>query len=97
MAAHGNPDIMMQLYLLNTGGDNFLINPKGLETSFWVPNRFKAEYLGFASFRSYDDYKSKGLIDLEISRLPPWVPLQVAQQNPLLTVTDKYIKFNKEK
>lgn len=98
MASHGNPDRIVEYFILNQSkGNNFLVNPRELANSFWVSNRHKAEYLGFASFRNYDSYLSTGLVDLPIIYLPPWVPISLAKENPLLTVTDKYIKFDKEK
>ena len=98
MAAHGNPDKMIELFITtDCTGINFLVNPRELANSFWVSNRHKAEYLGFCSLRSYESYLSNGQVDLQIQDLPPWVPIAIAKENPLLTVTNTQIIFNKEK
>lgn len=98
MAAHGNPDKMMELFITtNTIGVNFLVNPRGLANSFWVSNRHKAEYLGFCSLRAYEKYLTSGEVNLSLADLPPWVPIAIAKDNPLLTVTNTQIIFNKEK
>lgn len=97
IAAHGNPDKMLELFYREATGDNFIRNPKALVEAFWVSNQHKSEYLGLCSFRSYSEYLRTGEVDLSLDLLPPWVPIQVVKENPLVQLTDNKIIFIKEK
>lgn len=97
MAAHGNPTRLLTLFAASTSGPNFIVNPRELANAFWVPDRLKAEYLGLCSLRSYEQFLYNGTVDLPLLELPPWVPLKVVKENPLVTVTNTHIIFNKEK
>ena len=96
LASVGNPTLMLDYFRTNSRGRNWILNPRVL-ADFWVSDRHKAEYLGFCALRSYNDYVTHKVIDLKIIDLPPWVPLELAKENPYLTVTNTHIIFEKEK
>lgn len=96
LAAVGNPTLMLDYFRSDRTGRNWILNPRVLAEP-WVSDRLKAEYLGFCSLRPYNDYVTHKKVDLLISDLPPWVPLELARENPYLTVTNTHIIFNKEK
>lgn len=97
IAAHGSPDKMLELFYRGVPGPNFILNPKALVEAFWVSIQHKTEYLGLCSFRSYSEYLATGEVDLSLGQLPPWVPIQVVKDNPLVQLTDNKIIFIKEK
>lgn len=99
LASHGNSTKLVELFISSRGttGDSFMLNPLALSQAFWVSDRHKAEYIGLCSLRSYAQYTRTKDADLLIEDLPPWVPLEVAKENPLIQVTDSKIIFLKEK
>lgn len=55
--------------------------------------RERAEYVGLLSMRNHTDelfYKKTGL---ELADLPPWIPLLVLEENPLITLEGGRILF----
>lgn len=98
IASHGNSSKLLALFYSDraANGNSFMLNPSALAQVFWASDRQKAEYIGLCSLRSYAKYLETGNPNLSIASLPPWVPLQVAQQNPLIKLTDKEIIFLKE-
>jgi hypothetical protein len=96
LASVANPTLMLDYFRASNTGNNFIVNPRVL-SDFWVSDRHKAEYLGFCSLRPYNDYVTHKIVDLKIQDLPPWVPLEIAKENPYLTVTNTQIIFEKEK
>lgn len=75
-------------------GSSFLLNEKDLlaskEDDFYI-----ASYLYLASFRNYSDYYILGIKDLDLSYIPD-IDLERYKTNPLLTITNKTIKFKYE-
>lgn len=78
-------------------GPNFIVNPYVLRDDLGYSIRARAEYLGLCALRRYDNYIYADEVDLAGYLLPPWIPLIVVQQNPLITLTDTKLIFNKEK
>lgn len=97
IASHGDPKKMLELFRQESKGPNWIVNPRALVDAFWVSEQHQAEYLGLCSFRNYSDYRWNKCVDLSLSLLPPWVPLQIVQENPLVQLTDNQIIFIKEK
>jgi len=95
--SHGNPSLLLDYYRDSTEGINFIVNPKALVDAFWVSDKHKAEYLGICALRSYDDYLNNKEVDLHIDLIPPWVPIEVIKDNPLVTTTETKIILSKEK
>lgn len=58
-------------------------------------NLHKIEYLYFAAFRSYADYKLLGINYLDMSYIPD-IDAVKAKGNPLLSINNNQIKFIKE-
>ncbi len=50
-----------------------------------------AEYLGLCSLRNYPEK------DLSLDLLPPWIPIEVVIENPLIKLKDRTIMFIHEK
>lgn len=93
IAAHGDPDNMLKLFKRETYGPNFILNPEmGVASS-----RHKAEYLGFCALRSYTEYLDSGLVDVRLDLVPPHVPLEIVEDNPLLKLTNNSIQLLREK
>jgi hypothetical protein len=97
LGAHGNSDRMIELFYQGVPGSDFIVNPKALVDAFWVSNKHKAEYLGLCSLRSYSHYLKTKQVDLDVGLIPPWVPLSVVSENPLIKLTENTIIFIKEK
>lgn len=93
LAARGDPLKIVKLFLSSPSrGDNWVMNEKAIvEASKQYPARVVAEYIGICSLRP------RGVTTLRISELPPWIPHEVVKNNPLITVDEGLIIFNKEK
>ena len=97
LAARGDSSKILQFFKeMPSVGKSFILNESIVSRNFMLPDRVLAEYLGLCSLRNYSEYLMTGNKDLEISQLPPWVPIQVAKNNPLIKITDKQIVFIKE-
>jgi hypothetical protein len=96
LLSHGNPSLLLEYFKDSNKGKNFIVNPKSLVDAFWVTDRHKAEYLGICALRSYDDYLTKGTVDLSLDLIPDWVHLEVITDNPLVTITETKIILKKE-
>jgi hypothetical protein len=94
--SHGNPTLLLDYFKDSNSGNNFMVNPKALVDAFWVTDRHKAEYIGICALRSYDDYLTKGITDLSLELIPPWVSLKVISDNPLVQQTETKIILLKE-
>jgi len=97
IVSHGDPSLMLEAFKQNNTGHDFIVKPKTLVDSFWLSDRHKAEYLGLCSLRNYEDYLHRGEVNLSLDLVPNWIPMQVVKENPLVTLTDNYIIFQKEK
>ena len=93
----GRPEKILEAFKLskNKRGNDFLINEKGLLKSK-ASALHKAEYLGLASLRNYDDYAESGRKTLSKSLIPYWIKLGELETNPLITITETEIILNKE-
>lgn len=78
-------------------GTAFIINPHIVREGMGYSNRVLAEYLGLCALRRYDNYVYFNEVDLPIYLLPPWIPLNVVQENPLIKLTEQKIEFKEEK
>lgn len=84
--------------LLKSGkviGDSYLLNLDALLNSM-VDTPYKVEYLYFAAFRNYADYKLLGIDYLDISYIPD-IDIVKVKRNPLISIENNQIKFIKEK
>ena len=79
----------------NKRGNDFLVNEDGLLKSK-ASALHKAQYLGIASLRNYDDFAESGRKTLSKSLIPYWIPLGELETNPLITITETEIILNKE-
>ncbi len=72
----------------NIEGISF-IRKEGIVTDnpFNLSDRTLAEYLGLCALRNYPE------THLSLDKLPPWIPLQVVKENPLVKLTENEIKF----
>lgn len=96
LLSHGNATLLLEYFKDSKDGIDFIVNPKALVDAFWVSDRHKAEYLGICALRSYDDYVNYEQVDLSLDLIPPWVPLDVIKDNPLIKLTDNKIILIKE-
>lgn len=55
--------------------------------------REKAEYVGLLSMRNHTDELFYKKTWLELADLPPWIPLLVLEENPLITIEGGRILF----
>jgi len=97
IVSHGDPTLLLEAFRHTSTGPDFIVNPKTLVDSFWITDRHKAEYLGLCALRNYEDYLYRGDVNLSLDLVPNWVPIQVIKENPLVTLTDNQIIFQKEK
>lgn len=98
LASHGDSSKLVKYFkLAPSQGLDFIVNPAAMWKNAWLTDRQLAEYIGLCSLRSYSDYKYGGVVDLPVDLLPKWVPLTVAQSNPLIKIENSVIKYLKEK
>lgn len=87
-----------KLYLLSLGESNTLLKffrQSNVTGNHYIKNerivvanphrlsdRTLAEYLGLCSLRTYPE------VDLPVERLPPWVPMSIVQENPLIKLSN---------
>lgn len=55
--------------------------------------RERAEYIGFCSYRTHPVEMFYRKNWLEIADMPPWIPREVIQSNPLITIKNNQIHF----
>lgn len=91
LVAKGSANSILKYWQLIPGFD-FVLNPNILRSPEFSAQQ-KAEYLGFCALRNYSDYKFYNYSDLDLNKLPAYVPIILAEQNPLLKVTQKEIIF----
>lgn len=78
-------------------GPNFIVNPYPLRDGLGYSYRVRAEYLGLCALRRYENYVYTNEVNLKRYLLPPWVPIIVVQDNPLINLTDEKLIFKEEK
>lgn len=73
-------------------GRNYIRNlePLKSESYSW---REKAEYLGILSYRHHPEEMFYRKTWLELADMPPWIPLSVIKENPLVTIEGGRILF----
>jgi hypothetical protein len=93
----GIPKKILYAYkvLENKGGDDFILNPQALFNSK-ASDLHKSQYLGLAALRNYDDFAETQKTTLSRSLVPSWISLEGLEDNPLLTINETEIIFNKE-
>ena len=96
LLSHGKPSLLLEYFQESKEGINFIVNPRAIVANPWVSDKHKAEYLGICALRSYDDYLNSKQTDLHIDLIPPWVPMQVITENPLIKLTNTKIILLKE-
>lgn len=97
LAAHGDSTKIVEYFKrAKSVGPNFILNESVLGRNCFLSDRTLAEYIGLCSLRNYSEYISTLNPNLEISKLPIWVPLDIVKENQLIQLTDKQIIFTKE-
>jgi len=93
----GMPKKILRAFELtkNRRGNDFLINEEGLLKSK-ASALHKAQYLGLAALRNYDDYAESKRKTLSRGLIPNWIKLGELETNPLITITETEIILNKE-
>ena len=87
-------DRLFKFYGKDYSGDSFLLNPE-----FIYKHRKSAsdsEWVGIASYRSYNDYIINQQLTLEVERVPKRLQ-PIIKRNRLLKIEDGYIHFEYEK
>lgn len=78
-------------------GGSFVVNEKVITNNpYRLSNQQLAEYLGILSFRNYANYKFTRDSGLSLEMIPPWIPRDVLQNNPLIEIKSNKIIFNEE-
>ncbi|CAL9957844.1 hypothetical protein VPHD249_0032 [Vibrio phage D249] len=78
-------------------GDDFIVNPRIIyHNTYNLTHQQLAEYLGILSLRSYAQYKTHGYTDLEMARIPSWVPADVVKSHPLIEIKANKLHFKEE-
>lgn len=96
-ASQGDCDKLVRLFNRSPSyGPNFIVNPHLIREKMGFSNRVLAEYLGFCALRRYENYVYNKEVDLPSYLIPPWIPIIVVQQNPLITLTESKLIFKKE-
>jgi hypothetical protein len=78
----------------NVDGTSFIINIDDLISSQCKDSDL-ASYIYLSSFRNYSDFILFGIKYLDISYIPD-IDITLYKDNPLLSITDKLIKFKFE-
>ena len=91
LVARGSSSLILKYWNLVQGYD-FILN-EDIVKDTRLPARVRSEYLGFCALRNYSDYHLYKYKHLDLNKLPLYVPIQLAEQNPLLKVTQKEIIF----
>lgn len=93
LAARGNPAEIIRLFLdWDFGGSSWILNPGVIvDAKRKYSDQVIAEYIGLCSLRP------KNVNDLDKADIPPWVPWEVIQSNPLVKIDEDKIIFYKEK
>ena len=76
-------------------GRNYIRNLEPIKSEDYT-SRNKAEYIGICSYRNHTDELFYGKTWLDIADLPPWLPLQVVEENPLIKIDKGKILFPHE-
>lgn len=94
LAARGNPRQIVELFLQwKQGGTSWVKSPQGVKSCIGRYSYLHiAEYIGLCSLRPLGSNTT-----LPISQLPPWVPKEILEGNPLIKVDDGLIHFLEEK
>lgn len=98
LAARGDPEKMIELFLSGKyPGTDWIVNQKAIvEASKVHSSRHVAEYIGLCSLRSYAEFKQNSNTDFDLDRLPPWIPMEVVTDNPLVAINANKLIFIKE-
>lgn len=80
----------------NIRGDSFLLKPEKLLNSISTSQQ-KVEYIYLAAYRNYADYVLLGIDYLDMSYIPDIDITKINRLNPLISIENNKIKFNKEK
>jgi hypothetical protein len=95
--ANGDCDRMIELFNKSPSlGPNFIVNPHPVRVKVGYSNKALAEYLGLCALRRYENYVYTKEVDLESYLIPPWIPRDVIENNPLVKLTDTKLIFKKE-
>ena len=81
----------------NLKGQDFIVNPRVVtHNTRNLTNQQLAEYLGILAMRPLQYYHQDGYIDLDMARVPSWVPASIVKSNPLINITQAKLKFIEE-
>lgn len=102
----GNPKLILRyfkyLYLKKVEyqtlkGTNFILKPEIIvKNPYRLSEQQLSEYLGLCALRNFADYKLSGEVNLDMEYVPPWMPKQVLETNPLIALNNSKIIFIKE-
>lgn len=107
LVSKGNSNIMVNLIrrmvddpdahrMLN--GSSYILNESVIVYNpNKLSNRQLAEYLGLCSLRNYAEYKFSGDSTLDMQQLPPWIPREVIETNPLIVINKSKLNFIEDK
>lgn len=73
-------------------GRNYIRNLEVLKDETFSYQQ-RAEYIGLCSYRNHTDELFYGKTWLDVSDIPPWIPLLVLEDNPLITLEGGKILF----
>lgn len=96
--SNNNIEKILQLFKENKSnirGDSFLLKPEKLLNAI-ATNQQKVEYIYLAAYRNYADYVLLGISYLDFSYIPDIDVAKVNRLNPLISIENNQIKFNKE-
>ncbi len=81
----------------NLKGTDFIVNPRVItHNTHNLTYQQLAEYLGILAMRPLQYYQQDGYIDLDMARVPSWVPASIVKSNPLIKISKTKLKFIQE-
>lgn len=106
LLCYGNSELMVKAFkrLVNgeigygtLKGQDFIVNPTVItRNTHNLTYQQLAEYLGILALRPLHYYKQTGYIDLDMARVPSWIPATIVKKHPLISIDKSILKFKEE-
>lgn len=78
-------------------GSSFVLKPEVIVNNpHRLAKRTLAEYLGLCALRNYSNYQQFRDVNLDLEYFPDYIPKQIVEQNPLVTLEKTKLIFKEE-